>query len=104
NIDLFDAIELTVFSNRLFGFNKSATKVAKKYNKPLIATADAHTLEYLKRGYTLIESEEKTPSAIFKAIKNGHLENKTTAMSLITMAGHKTHNHRAWIKNLFTSD
>jgi len=69
NISLFDAIELTIFSNKIFNFNKKAKETAKKYGKPLLATSDTHFLKTLNRGYSMIDTEEKTPAAIFKSIR-----------------------------------
>jgi predicted metal-dependent phosphoesterase TrpH len=51
-IDCFDAIELCHFHKGLFNPNRRATKVAKKFNKPLIATSDAHQLSAFGRHYT----------------------------------------------------
>lgn len=85
NIELFDAIELTIFSNKIFNFNKKAAKVAKKYNKPLIATSDAHQLKDLDRGYALVNANEKTTGAIFEAIKKGQFENRMNSMGILAM-------------------
>src|SRR5262249_42574438 len=41
-IDCFDAIELCHFHKGLFDLNRRATKVASQFDKPLIATSDAH--------------------------------------------------------------
>ena len=104
NIDLFDAIELTVFSNKIFNFNKKATEVAIKYQKPLIATSDTHFLKDLNRGYCLIDVEvptlrpcvggrdpdrnvgKKTMESIFTSLKKGNFENKLDNMGLFAMA------------------
>ena len=86
NIDIFDAIELTIFNNIIFNFNKKATKIAKKYNKPLVATSDTHRLKDFERGYIVVEVKNKTPEAIFGAIKRGDFENKIISMSLWGMA------------------
>src|SRR5207245_5915983 len=51
-IDCFDAIELCHFHKGLFNPNRRATKVAEKFNKPLIATSDAHQLSAFGRHYT----------------------------------------------------
>jgi hypothetical protein len=85
NINLFDAIELTVFSNKIFNFNKKASAVAEKHNKPLIAVSDTHFLKDLKRGYVLIDTNQKTPEAIFEAIKKGSFENKLNPMNPLAM-------------------
>ena len=33
HVDLFDAVEMSVFSNKMFNFNKKAAVIAEKYNK-----------------------------------------------------------------------
>ncbi|MBU1091731.1 PHP domain-containing protein [Patescibacteria group bacterium] len=90
NIDLFDAIELSVFSNKFFNFNKKAIRIAKKHNKPIIATSDTHSLKDLKRGYTLINAENKNAENILSSIKNRKFKNKMDSMGLIAMARHMT--------------
>ncbi|MBU1179087.1 PHP domain-containing protein [Patescibacteria group bacterium] len=85
NIALFDAIELTIFSNKIFDFNKKAMAVSTKYNKPLIATSDTHQLKDANRGYALINANEKTPRAIFEAIKKRQFENKMNSMGILAM-------------------
>ena len=86
NIALFDAIELTIFSNKLFDFNKKAELLAKKYNKPFIATSDTHYLKYLDKQYVLIEAENKTADYILTAIKNSSFKNTLGPMSLMDMS------------------
>lgn len=88
HIDIFDAIELSIFSNMFFNFNKKAGKIARKHNKPTVATSDTHDLNNLKRGFCIIETEERTPEAIFKAIKEKKIKNKIIAMSLLKMTEH----------------
>lgn len=85
NIGLFDAIEQTFFSNKIFNFNKKAEVTAKKYGKPFIATSDTHELKYLNESYAIIKAEAKTPEAIFAAIKHRAFENKTNPMGALTM-------------------
>jgi len=85
NIGLFDAIELTVFSNLLLNFNKKAEETAIKYKKPLIATSDSHSLKYLKRGYALIDVREKTIEAVLNSIRKGNFRNKIMPMSSFRM-------------------
>ncbi|MCF7835708.1 MAG: PHP domain-containing protein [Candidatus Marinimicrobia bacterium] len=89
NIDLFDAIELSIFSNSFFGFNKKAQKIAKKYSKPLIATSDTHNLNDLEKGYTLIDAENKKIENIFSSIKKNKLQNKIEPMNIRTMAKYR---------------
>ena len=87
NINLFDAIELTVFSNKIFNFNKKAQEVAEKYQKPLVATSDTHFLKDFNRGYALINVEVPTSrESIFAAIRKGDFQNKLNSMNLFAMA------------------
>src|SRR5256714_7102443 len=53
-IDCFDAIELCHFHKGLFDLNRRAVKVATQFDKPLIATSDAHQLHAFGRHYTSI--------------------------------------------------
>ena len=85
NMALFDAIEMSVFSNKIFNFNKKAEKIAKKYNLPFIATSDAHFLEDMERGYALINVQEKTSEAVLSAIKKRDFQNKMNSMSPLAM-------------------
>src|SRR5438132_6539520 len=71
-IDCFDAIELCHFHKGLFDLNRRARKVSGKYNKPLIATSDAHQLHAFGRHYTSIpRPREMTIENIFAALRNG---------------------------------
>ena len=53
-IDCFDAIELCHFHKGILNPNRRAARVAKRFNKPLIATSDAHRLHAFGRHYTSI--------------------------------------------------
>ncbi len=85
NIDLFDAIEMTVFSNKTFNFNKKAEEVAEKYIKPFIASSDTHFLNDLERGYALINAPQKTIESVIAAIREGNFQNKIDSMSPFAM-------------------
>lgn len=89
NIDLFDAVEMTVFSNKIFNFNKKAEKIAEKSGLPFIATSDTHFLKDMERGYALIDAAEKTPEAIFSAIKKEEFENKMNSMKPLAMLNYQ---------------
>src|SRR5579862_1975472 len=53
NIDLFDAIEYAQIHLPWFdGYNQQAVRVAKKYNKPVVANSDSHNLWMFGRHYT----------------------------------------------------
>ncbi len=86
NIDLFDAIELSVFSNQIFNFNKKAAETAAKYDKPLIANSDTHFIKDINRGYSLIETENKTVESLFGAIRQKKFKNHLKPMSIFAMA------------------
>jgi len=101
NIDLFDAVEMTVFSNIIFNFNKRAETIARKYGKPFIATSDTHFLKDINRGYTLINVREKTIEAVLDAVKKGDFQNKMNSMSPFTMIIYITKNILLYvIKNI----
>ncbi len=75
HIDLFDAIELSHFHTRLLNPNRAALRIAHRFNKPLLATSDAHRLDYFGRHYTLVKAEhngdDASAEAIFDAIRAG---------------------------------
>src|SRR5207302_894086 len=71
-IDCFDAIELCHFHKGLFDLNRRAIKVAGQFNKPLIATSDAHQLHAFGRHYTSIPRPgELMIENVFAALRNG---------------------------------
>ena len=71
-IDCFDAIELCHFHKGFFDLNRRAIKVARQYNKPLIATSDAHQLHAFGRHYTSIPRPSAlTIANVFDALRNG---------------------------------
>src|SRR6266403_1334309 len=71
-IDCFDAIELCHFHKGLFNLNRRAMKVAAEFNKPLIATSDAHQLHAFGRHYTSIpRPSDLTIENIFAALRDG---------------------------------
>lgn len=92
NVDLFDVVEMSVFSNWLFNFNKRAGKEAQRHNKPFIATSDTHFLKDIERGYALINIETSTQSvgveAVLSAIKTKHFHNKLNPMGPLAMIKH----------------
>ena len=53
-IDCFDGIEVCHFHKGPLNPNRRAARVARKFNKPLIATSDAHRLHAFGRHYTSI--------------------------------------------------
>jgi len=79
NLDLFDAIEFSWYYSKFFNrYNKKAEKVAVQKRIPYLATSDTHFLAHLNFSYAIIEAEEKTPAAIFKAIQGGEFYNHST--------------------------
>jgi len=73
HIALFDAVEYSHFFFPCLNLNKKGQKVAKKNNKPMVGTSDAHFLEQLNHTYTLIDSE-KNVDAVISAIKKGKVK------------------------------
>jgi hypothetical protein len=70
NIECFDAIEICHFHWRWFDRNRPARKVAAKFNRPRLATSDAHQLSAFGSHYTSIpHSAAVTPEAIFEALR-----------------------------------
>lgn len=88
NIHLFDAVEMSVFSNSFFNFNKRARAAAEKHGKPFIATSDTHFLKDLERGYVLAAAEEKTAEAVFSAIRENKFQNELNSMNPWAMMRH----------------
>jgi predicted metal-dependent phosphoesterase TrpH len=71
-IDCFDAIEICHFHKGLFNPNRRATRVARRFGKPLIATSDAHRLHAFGRHYTSIPRlPELTIQNVFSALRIG---------------------------------
>jgi predicted metal-dependent phosphoesterase TrpH len=72
NIDCFDTIEICHFHKGWFDRNRPARKVAAVYNKPLLATSDAHQLSAFGSHYTEIpRPAELTPENVFAALRAG---------------------------------
>lgn len=82
-IHLFDAIEHSWFYSKLINKNIPAVKLAQKRNKPLISTSDTHFMDFLDTDYCLIETEEKTPEAIFQSLKKHTFKNVTRPKKLL---------------------
>ena len=85
-IDCFDGIELCHFHNFLLNPNRRATRVAKKFGKPLIATSDAHRLHAFGRNYTSIpRPAELTIDNVFAALRHGPLRLTSPAASIVDL-------------------
>jgi predicted metal-dependent phosphoesterase TrpH len=86
-IDCFDGIELCHFHKGLFDLNRRATKVAAQFNKPLIATSDAHQLQAFGRHYTsVLRPSELTVESVFAALRNGPRQVTSPSASIIDLA------------------
>jgi predicted metal-dependent phosphoesterase TrpH len=86
-IDCFDAIEMCHFHKGPLNPNWRAAKVARKYNKPMIATSDAHQLHAFGRHYTSIpRPAQLTIEGVFSALRSGPLQLTSPSASLIDFA------------------
>ncbi|MDP9003511.1 MAG: PHP domain-containing protein [Verrucomicrobiota bacterium] len=73
-IECFDAIELCHFWSRFLNPNRRAMEVAARFQKPLIATSDAHQLHAFGSNYTSIpRPAELTIENVFAALRHGPL-------------------------------
>ena len=71
-IDCFDAIEFCNFHVGLFNPNRRAKRIASRFDKPLIATSDAHRLHAFGRHYTSISMPSAlTVENVFAALRTG---------------------------------
>jgi predicted metal-dependent phosphoesterase TrpH len=86
-IDCFDGIELCHFHKGLFDLNRRATKLAAQFNKPLIATSDAHQLHAFGRHYTsVLRPSELTVESVFAALRNGPRQVTSPSASIVDLA------------------
>lgn len=86
-IDCFDAIELCHFHKGVFDLNRRAVKVAAQFNKPLIATSDAHQLHAFGRHYTSIQRPaELTIKNAFEALRSGPRRVISPSASIVDLA------------------
>jgi predicted metal-dependent phosphoesterase TrpH len=82
-IECFDAIELCHFWSRFLNPNRRAMEVAARFQKPLIATSDAHQLHAFGSNYTSIpRPAELTIENIFAALRHGPLRLTSPPCSL----------------------
>ncbi len=85
-IDLFDAIELCHFWGRFFNPNRRAVEVAKRFNKPLIATSDAHRLHAFGANFTTIRRPaELTVESVIDALRGGSLRVNNPPCSVVDL-------------------
>jgi predicted metal-dependent phosphoesterase TrpH len=86
-IDCFDAIELCHFHKGLLNPNRRAEKVAWRFNKPLIATSDAHRLHAFGRHYTSIpKPPEVTVESVLAALRMGPRNLTSPPCSFVDLA------------------
>jgi predicted metal-dependent phosphoesterase TrpH len=85
-IGCFDAIELCHFWSRFFNPNRRAVKVAERYQKPLIATSDAHRLHAFGSNYTSIpRPAELTVENVIRALRRGPLRVTSPPASFVDL-------------------
>jgi predicted metal-dependent phosphoesterase TrpH len=74
-IDCFDAIEYCHFHTRWLNLNHFAVCLAEKFRKPLVATSDAHRLDFFGDHYSLVTTTPKPAiEDLFNAIRDGKVE------------------------------
>jgi predicted metal-dependent phosphoesterase TrpH len=85
-IDCFDAIELCHFWSPFFNPNRRAVEVAERFQKPLIATSDAHRLHAFGSNYTSIpRPAEVTVESVITALRHGPLQVTNPPCSMIDL-------------------
>jgi predicted metal-dependent phosphoesterase TrpH len=86
-IDCFDGIEFCHFHKGVFDLNRRAVKVAAQFNKPLIATSDAHQLHAFGRHYTSIpRPRDVTIENVFAALRSGPRNVISPSASMVDLA------------------
>jgi predicted metal-dependent phosphoesterase TrpH len=87
-IDCFDAIELCHFWAPFFNPNRRAMQVAASFQKPLIATSDAHRLHAFGSNYTSIpRPAELTVENVLAVLRNGPLRLTNPACNFTDLIG-----------------
>ncbi len=76
-IGLFDAIEHSWFFSTFLNFNRRAGRIAKKFKKPFIATADCHTLDFFNSDYITLDLKKMDADSVFKKLRERKFENVT---------------------------
>lgn len=86
HIDSFDAIELCHFWSRFFNPNRRAVEIASRFDKPLVATSDAHQLHAFGSNYTSVpRPAELTVDNVIDALRRGPLRVTNPACSFIDL-------------------
>lgn len=92
HIDCFDAIEYCHFHTRGWNLNRRASALAERHSKPLLATSDAHKLDFFGSHYSLVAVEgEPSAEALFQAIRAGRIERVSPPWSWVKLAGYLLH-------------
>lgn len=99
NVSLFDAVEHSHFYCDWFTnmFNRKAIRFAKKYDKPIVGTSDAHFLYQFGRTFTLIDAK-KNKRSVLDAIKKGKVKYVTRPLPLFILLRHVLFMFRCYIK------
>jgi hypothetical protein len=69
-MEIFDVIEYCHFHTPGLNLNTSALRLARKYGKPVVATSDAHRLDFFGDHYSFVQAE-RTIEAVFESIRAG---------------------------------
>ncbi len=85
NINKFDAIEYSHFYTKYLNFNKKAVKAAKRFNKPLVGTSDAHRYIQFNKTYSLLDCEPKKDD-VLEAIRKNRIKVKSKPLDLFTFS------------------
>lgn len=88
NIDVIDGIEHSWFYSENFNLNSASKDIALEYDKPFIATSDAHFLKYLDTGYIEADIDNKDIGVFFNALKSKKFTNICRPKSGIELIMH----------------
>jgi predicted metal-dependent phosphoesterase TrpH len=83
-IEFIYALEYYPIYNTLINWNKKALKIAKRYNKTIVANSDSHKMKQFGRNFSLIDAERDVDSVI-EAIKKNRIRFSSQKMSLFQM-------------------
>ena len=81
NMALFDGVEHSWYYSRLVNPNRQTRKITEKFNKPFVATSDAHFLKYFNTDYIMVEADRLEAASVFDAIRRGRFVNVTKPKS-----------------------
>ncbi|MDP2909099.1 MAG: PHP domain-containing protein [Nanoarchaeota archaeon] len=86
HIDVFDAIEHCHFYTSFINPNRKAVEIARRYNKPLIATSDAHNFSQIGTNFSLVDAKKDVDS-VLEAVRKGRVEIVTEPLPLWKFLG-----------------